>query len=290
MTDASGVRQAELDGLLDSFRDLPTIPEVLTRIWEVVEDPRSSARDLEQVVMHEPPLAAKVLRLANSAYYGGRGRIEDLRTAITTLGFDTLRNLAVCLSVASRLAGKGGDSVLDHRELWRHSVATAVIARRIGRAVGAENPEELFTAGLLHDIGKFVISLGRPGAYAEIVRRSHDEELEKIEAEREVLGYDHAEVGAGFARRWNFPARLEELIGGHHDPASDDRSVAARVLAVADRLANDLAGEGLLLDGREEAPVVDELVALGLEPEAVGQLDPVLRADIDRAREFLNLI
>ena len=94
---------AQLDTLLASFRDLPTIPEVLARIWQLVDDPRSSASDLERVVSHEPPLAAKVLRLANSPYYGGRGRVQDVRAAITTLGFDTL--VAVLSALLALVAG-----------------------------------------------------------------------------------------------------------------------------------------------------------------------------------------
>jgi len=210
---------SELDRLLEGFQDIPTIPEVLIRIWQLLDDPRSSARDLEEVVALEPPLAAKVLRLANSPYYGGRGRIRDVRMAITTLGFDTLRNLAVCLSVASRLVGRPGeDRVLDHKELWRHSVATAVLARRLGQDLGLCSSDEAFTGGLLHDIGRFVISLGRPGAYAEVVRRaaSAEEALSLEEEERAVLGFDHAAVGAAFARRWNFPDALVRIIRAHH--------------------------------------------------------------------------
>ena len=126
--DVPEVANAELDALLGSFRDLPTIPEVLARIWQLVDDPRSSASDLERVVSHEPPLAAKVLRLANSPYYGGRGRVQDVRAAITTLGFDTLRNLAVCLSVAGGLAARQtAASVLDRREL-RHDLRARLAA------------------------------------------------------------------------------------------------------------------------------------------------------------------
>jgi len=278
----------ELDALLADFRDIPTIPEVLVRIWQLVDDPRSSAKDLEVVVSMEPPLAAKVLRLANSPYYGGRGRIGDVRMAITALGFDTLRNLAVCLSVAQGLAGKkGADRVLDRKALWRHSVATAVLSRRFAPP---ECGEEAFTAGLLHDIGKFVISLGRPEAYGEIARRAIEDEVPFERAEREVLGFDHATAGAAFARQWNFPDKLQAWIHEHHRPPAPGDDATLRAVRLADRVAHAL-GVGAAIMALEAAPPdADDLEAAGLDFESLVDHEEELREDISRAHEFMNLI
>jgi putative nucleotidyltransferase with HDIG domain len=284
-------RPEDLGEWIDGLTDLPTIPEVLARIWQLVDDPRSSARDLEGLVRHEPPLAAKVLRLANSPYYGGRGRIQDVRTAITALGFDTLRNLAVCLSVASGLGSPiPSESLLDRRELWRHSVATAVIARRLARLREMPGAEELFTAGLLHDIGKFVIALAFPQAYAEIVRRGLEQGLDLCDAERAVIGFDHAQVGAAFAARWNFPERLQELIAQHHgDIHSEDPSVH-HVLRVADGLAHGVERTRVLAEYEPPGPLLEDLSALGLDESQLAAHEGDFRDDIDRAQEFLNLV
>lgn len=281
---------AELEALLRSFRDVPTIPEVLARIWQLVDDPRSSASDLEKVVSMEPPLAAKVLRLANSPYYGGRGRVKDVQMAITSLGFDTLRNLAICLGVASSLSDtEARDPVLDRKALWQHSVSTAVLAQHLAIAVGSTSPDEVFTAGLLHDFGQFVISLGRPEAYAEILRRIDTGGLDLVEAERQVLGYDHAQVGAEFARQWHFPASLRDMIVDHHD-RREEASRELRVMRVANALSHEWWGlaplEGV------EAPVVDEgdLRELGLDVHWLEEHREELVEEIDRAQEFMNLI
>lgn len=289
--DASAVAHAELDALLDSFQDLPTIPEVLARIWQLVDDPRSSARDLEQVVTLEPPLAAKVLRLANSPYYGGRGRVKDVQMAITALGFDTLRNLAVCLSVASGLAQREArQSVMDQRALWRHSVTCAVVARRLAHDAAIDEAEEVFTAGLLHDIGMFVIALGRPDAYAEVARIGLQRGVDQGQAEREVLGFDHAEVGSAFARRWHFPAGLQELIAGHHRSASSDTSRLNHVMRLADALSYRIEDTQVLPEF--EHPEVDsiDLEALDIDLDHLDELTAELRLDIERAQEFMNLV
>lgn len=289
--EAPAVASEQLDELLASFRDLPTIPEVLARIWQLVDDPRSSAGDLERVVSHEPPLAAKVLRLANSPYYGGRGRVQDVRSAITTLGFDTLRNLAVCLSVAGGLASREAqDSLLDRRELWRHSVACAVAARRLARELGLDEPEEVFTAGLLHDIGIFVVALGRPQAYAEIVRVGLAQNLDQCEAERSVLGFDHAEVGCAFAQRWNFPLSLQDLIANHHSPVAGDRAQSKHVLRLADALAHRVLSAPVLPEFEMRCVEETDLVALGLTHDGLEALFVSILEDVERANEFMNLV
>ena len=282
---------AQLDTLLASFRDLPTIPEVLARIWQLVDDPRSSASDLERVVSHEPPLAAKVLRLANSPYYGGRGRVQDVRAAITTLGFDTLRNLAVCLSVAGGLATREAPgSMLDRRQLWRHSVACAVGARRLARELGLEAPEEVFTAGLLHDIGVFVIALGRPQAYDEIVRVGLAQNCDQCEAERQVLGFDHAQVGRAFAQRWHFPSRLQDLIAHHHESEGGEGTPSERVLRVADALAHRALDASVLPEFEPRVVQAADLDALGLGAERIETIFSAMVEDVARANDFMNLV
>jgi putative nucleotidyltransferase with HDIG domain len=283
--------RARCSELVSSFQDIPTIPEVLARIWQLVDDPRSSAADLEKVVSMEPPLAAKVLRLVNSPYYGGRGRIQDVKTAITHLGFHTLRNLAICLSVASSLRRPGGTvSIVNHRALWQHSVATAVLARALAREVGLEEAEEAFTAGLLHDIGKFVISLGRPEAYAEILRRSQDAEMTLEEAEASVLGFDHAILGADFAERWHFPQRLCELILRHHQSREGEVDREMLVLRLADAMSHELRSVQVLGVERLRGVEPCDLESLGLSGDWYEGSRDRLAGEIDEAQEFMNLL
>ncbi len=282
---------AEMQDLLASFQDIPTIPEVLARVWQLVDDPNSSASDLEKVVSMEPPLAAKVLRLANSPYYGGRGRVQDVQMAITSLGFQTLRNLAICLSVASSLGNpRPQASIVDHRALWQHSVAVAVLARALAAEVGAVEADEVFTAGLLHDLGKFVISLGCPDAYPKVVRQHQVEGVTLPQAERAILGFDHADLGRAFAERWRFPERLQTLIHSHHVAPTGGMERAKHVLRLADALSYELRPVRIL--GIEEEHAVDprDLDQLGLTPEWVDDARERLAARVCEAQEFMNLL
>ncbi len=280
-----------LEEILEGFHDIPTIPEVLVRIWQIVDDPKSSASDLEEVVRLEPPLAAKVLRLANSPYFGGRGRIADVRMAITTLGFETLRNLAVCLSVASGLAGRQPtESRLDTRQLWQHCVATGVVARALAKERGLDRPDEAFTAGLLHDIGKFVIGMGRPDAYGEVARLVVDEGLDPRAAEVAVLGFDHAIVGMAFAARWNFPPRLQAVLCHHHDTGRDDLDDVFHAVVLANRITYALDDYAIIPGCPGHGPDDAHFEAFKMEPAWLDEHSDELRSEIDEAHEFMNLV
>lgn len=281
----------EVEQILDSFRVLPTIPEVLVRIWQLVEDPQSSARELQQVVSLDPALASRLLRLANSPYYGSKSTIQDVRGAINVLGFDVIRELAVCLAVTRQLVeNEATDDSMDRRALWRHCVATAVVSRETSLALAVGSAEECFTGGLLHDIGKYVISLGRPGAYAAVTARAAQQHEGILSAEREVLGYDHASIGAAFARRWNFPAPIRETIRCHHDTGVASRPGSVDVVAFAngftDALHDYRAGGG----ERGSGPHPQHLLNLGVNSTWVEDQSARWARKIGEAQELLSLI
>jgi putative nucleotidyltransferase with HDIG domain len=283
--------ERHVEEILEGIRELPTIPEVLVRIWQLVDDPSSSARDLQEVVMLDPPLAARVLRLANSPYYGGKTNIQDIRSAITVLGFDVIRNLAVCLAVTKRLVEEAPrDRVLDRRALWRHCVATAVVSREVAVALRIGHPEESFTGGLLHDVGMYVIGLVRPGIYAPVVERAIAGRTPLADAERQVLGYDHAAMGSAFAARWNFPPRIRDVIGRHHERMATEHPGTVEVVAFADRQAAASGQFRVFPQLHEEGPEAQHLRNLGITPEWVQQHEAPFGAKIGEAQEFMNLI
>lgn len=284
-----GHEAARADALVASFDDLPTLPDVLVRIWQIVDDPDASARDLESAVSLDAALAAKVLRLANSPFYGRRTPAASVQTAITALGFDTIRNLAVCLTVARSLGqGSGEERVLDRHGLWRHGVAVGVLARALCRDVGLPGREEAFTSGLLHDIGKYVLSIGRPRAYTAIVELVRERGLPLRMAEREEIGADHADLGAAFARHWGFPDSMVSAIGGHH--GVEDQPTLATVIGVADALAHELA-PCVVLPGVDPGPVPPAgLAALGVDRNWLDERSDAWAAEIAAAQDFMDLV
>lgn len=290
--------QAELARMIAEIEELPSIPETLLEVLRVIDDPASGAPDLASVVRLDAPLTAKILRLANSPFYGSRTDISDVGRSISVLGYRTMRNVAITLTVATSLvsavARAGGR--LDYRELWRHSVITGAIAKHLAILIGDPEPEEIFAAGLLHDLGKFVLELHAPEAYDKIVHERRRSRRHLSAMERETFGYDHAEVGAAFATSWRFPEILVRCIGDHHQqrrPAAQGTlrgERAAAIVSLADYLANaqhppssDLGGDIRIVNARALYE------AVGIAQALVEEARDDLAAVIDQSTVFLSL-
>jgi putative nucleotidyltransferase with HDIG domain len=237
---SSDAPEVTLDGIREAITELPTIPETLTRILQLLEDPNSGARDLAEVIRNDPPLASKILRLANSPLYQKHREITTIQECVSVLGYRTVRQVALCVAVVASLGRECADreATLDYRDLWRHCVAVGTIAQSFARTVRHEAPETVFTGGLLHDLGKFVLTICHPRRYAETIAERRRSGRALVAVERSELGFDHAQAGRALADHWHFPAELLAMIAGHHDPVAPDRAVA--LVALADCVANTL--------------------------------------------------
>jgi HD-like signal output (HDOD) protein len=286
-----------LETMMRAIEELPSIPETLIKILKVMDDPHSSARDLAEVVRLDAPLTAKILRLANSPYYGTSGRLADMRSCLAVLGYKTIRQVAICVSVATSLLSECNRrrARLDYRELWRHAVVTAAVARQLAVEAGDADPEEVFTAGLIHDLGKFVILLHAPTQYDEVVARRHCERRPLVDVELEVFGFDHAQAGEAFGRRWRFPEVLTLGARRHHERptvvATAGRAErAAAVVTLANQLAHELVEPGSDL-GHDGTPIVMPLLyeAARLSEERVEAARPAILEAISCVGDFLEL-
>lgn len=234
-----------LQEILSDIEDLPSIPETLIEILKVLDDPDSGPSDLAEVVRLDAPLMAKVLRLANSPYYSSRGDIADINRCVAVLGYRTVRQVAICVSVATNLVGavSRSEGQMDYRELWRHSVVTAAIAKHLAQMVGYPDPEEVFTAGLLHDVGKFILEMHDPESYAKVFMERADKRLPLVEVEEETFGFSHDVMGQAFAESWRFPEIMRKVFGEHHTSktvgaAHERADLALALVQLADYLAN----------------------------------------------------
>lgn len=290
-TDLDTVR---VEALLAATEELPTIPETLIEILNVIDDPDSGPADLADTVRRDAPLMAKILKLANSPYYSPRGDIGDITRCVGVLGYRTVRQVAMCVQVATVLVRAVADTPgeMDYRELWRHSVVTGAIAKRLAVMTGYPDPEEIFTAGLLHDIGKFVLELHAPQTYARVMAGRLQKNRTLPEAEREAFGCDHGQLGEAFADSWRFPAFLGAVCGRHHEPyvANAANSPAVALVALADYLANTMEPPRADLGFDPDAcdPVALHGNA-GLDVATVEAELPVLQDEICRAAPFLTL-
>jgi len=209
-----------VDTILQSVTQLPPFPAVLQRILQLLKDPKTSAQDIVEVLQYDQAITANVLMVCNSAYFGLRRPVSSIRDAVVRIGFNQLLEIILGRGSAYLFhrAYQGYD--LEAGELWRHSVACALLSQDLAaRSNKEENPLQ-FTTALLHDIGKVILSEFVKDHFQEIKELVREGNLSFNEAEKRVLGIDHAELGAKICEQWKFPPDITEGIHYHHTPLS----------------------------------------------------------------------
>jgi len=221
---------------LITIKQLPTLPVMMTRILKCVESPHSSAEDVGRIVANDPSIAFKILRFANSAYYGQSKQIDTIQQAIVIIGFNTVKQLALATSMFESFSDVKSQRTFDRLEFWKHSIGTAVTAAELfGKASKAE-ADRIYTMGLLHDIGKLVMDIYFHNEYITAANKAARESLFISQAERSVFMSDHGEIGAWLAERWHFPNSLRIPMEYHHrvDEAELEYKRFAMMIHVAD--------------------------------------------------------
>mgnify|MGYP005839937213 CR=1 FL=1 len=271
--------------------DLPTLPAVITRILDMVADENSSAADLTGVLEQDHAISARLLRLANSAFYGLRHRVESLRRAVVVLGFNEVRQLALATSVFDNLS-KRKQFAFDPEDFWMHALGAARAAQILAdRHCRTASHEGCFTAGLLHDIGKYVLALVLQKEYQDIVNEAQASGRLLREVEFEKIGTTHARIGRWIAEKWRFPFFITNAIGNmyrvttYYEP---DRPAVA-VVALADQLSRH-AHFGYAGDGECFRPESELLSVLGVGSEEFDHLAAELEALRDEAASFLRIL
>lgn len=203
--------------LIREISGLVTLPDVYLRINRLVEDPDSTTTDIAKAISQDPSFTVRLLRVANSALYAFPSAVDNVPKAVVIIGTAQIRNLALSMSVASSFEGLPNELV-SMQNFWRHSLLCALTARYLAKEVRRCDPDALFTAGLLHDIGELVIFNRLPEQAKEALLMVLDsqDEIPIYQAERQVIGFDHADVGGELARQWKLPPLLEECIAYHH--------------------------------------------------------------------------
>lgn len=212
------MNKISLEQIIDRVEDVPALPMVTSRIMELTEDPDSTATDIEEEILKDQGLTTRVLRLANSVYYGFPRRIHTVSEATVLLGFKVIKSITLAASVSKVMMRELPGYGLERQGLWTQSQACAMIARSIAKDLKYKNPDHAYVAGLLHDIGKVILNTYVGEKYQDILELVENEAKSFMEAEREILGFDHGQVGAKVAEKWNLPEDLVESIAYHHDP------------------------------------------------------------------------
>ena len=196
---------------VEALKTLPTLPIVMTKIMKMVKDDRVSASSIGAVIEADQVLSARVLKIANSSFYGYSGKISSASHAVVMLGVNTIKGLVLGTTVFELMEkGLAG--------LWAHSMGCATTASIIARKLGADNVEDIATAGLLHDIGKVVIFTQLPRDFSKIIEITDERKATIREVEKELLGITHDEVSQWVCEKWRFPVSLREPVAYHHTP------------------------------------------------------------------------
>lgn len=263
----------ELETAIMNAADLPTIPIVAIKVMQLIESENATADELAKIVTTDPAVAARVLKISNSSFYGCRRQIQTLSSAIVILGFSTLRSLVVAASVKQVYKPYG----LTEKMLWEHSFAAGLAARIIANRTRIANEEEAFLAGLFHDIGKIIMNTLDRNKFQEVMQHCYNEGISFGQAERTIYPFSHDEVGAYVIKKWNFPEILTSAILYHHTLEFDEFEDPTVVNLTAITALADLFCLKLGIGIREPEEDIDLASSkpaqmLNIAPETVQQL------------------
>ena len=245
----SSVSTEALENLLEGLVTIPTVPSTLVEINTILDDPEGSAQDAAQVVSKDPAVAVKVLRLVNSAYYALKNPVSDVSFAVSILGLKVLKNLVVQATVLEAFGDKGKAGNLSEEYLWEHSFKAAVAASMLSRKAKDKVkmiPEDAYTCGLIHDVGKIIMAENLGTKYTKALFMGGRKKLSASQAELEAFQFDHAAVGAYLAEKWGLSGRMAKALRFHHAPwvLEEDLDANDRYLGHMLSAADGLAREG----------------------------------------------
>ena len=278
--------------VVSNIRNLPTPPIVFHQIQKVISDPEVSAGHIAGILAEDPAMSVKVLKLTNSAFYGLSREVDSVKQAVVIVGMEAIKNLVLSASVLDMFRGKSVDQ--DFQEsYWRHSLAAGcccrILARRI-RSRGFVDPDAAFSSGLLHDIGKMVVSCFLPDEHSQLKQeRKSDHTAVDYEIEERVLGYTHAQIGGFLAKQWKLPQRLGDAITFHHHPQLNDSEDPLVYLV---HYGNYLAKQAFY-DARDAyligSPQPGVMEYLQVSDDDLGNFNEVLREEYLKAETFMQM-
>ncbi len=267
--------------ILRSLVELPPMPNIILKAREIMEDPGSSLKDLSSVIEHDQAIVARVLALANSAYYGLSGMVSSIQHASILLGQKTLGEL-ITIAASSRLLSKKLKGYrLNPGDLWKHSLAVALGSKVIAEKVNYDCLEDAFIAGLLHDAGKIILDPYIEERQKTFKSHLNDGQRQFIEVEKDILGFDHAEVMSRATRFWRYPEIQSLAIRHHHFPTQSGNNELAFIVHLADLVAK---AAGFQLEDTVSSPEIDPQILqyFGFEKAELNPLIAEISVSVDK--------
>ncbi len=230
-----------VESIIEAIDHLKPVSDIAGKVMALLDDPDCGMSDLSDIIRHEPALTANVLKLANSSYFGLPGKINDAKQAVVYLGMTQVVDLVLLVSCSESFSGSHAGYGLTTGELWKSAVSAAILANDLAEAKGLKQTSLFFTGALLRDIGKVVLDQHVKSAIEPIMNRVNIQSMTFREAERQVLGFDHCQVGAKVAENWHFPTPLQCIIRYSHTPfAATGCFLEASIVNMADALCRKM--------------------------------------------------
>jgi putative nucleotidyltransferase with HDIG domain len=227
----------DLEKIILETVDVPSLPTVAMKALELINDDGSSIDALEKIISRDQSFSSRLLRIANSPYYGMNRRIDTISGGVMLIGFNTMKSLVVAASLKDMHRKYG----LFEQKLWEHSLGVSVASSLLAQFTKIAQPEEALVAGLIHDVGKTILNNSMADKYLTVAQKAHDGQVMFHEVETEMFGYNHCDVGALIARKWKLPKNLEIVIEYHHSdslPVFEDKAYEGlvQIVTVADAI------------------------------------------------------
>ena len=229
---------------------LPTLPTVISKLIKVIDNPKTSVSSLSNLISTDQALTARILKMANSAYYGFSREIYTVNMAIVVMGFNAVKEMGLSLSVFDAFKDLSNIRHFDAAQFWQHSIGSGVAAKMLANRYNKKFTGEAFVSGLLHDIGKIVISQYMPKEFTAIMKKVAEKDISLEDAELNVLGTNHSEIGGWLTDRWRLPVVISECIKNHHTPwLAKKNPLLVAIVNVSDYLCHlsDIGNSGRIV-------------------------------------------
>lgn len=273
---------------------IPSFSTTVAKVLEICSSPDAAASDLNRVISYDPVLTGQLIKLINSAYYGLPNRVTSLTHAIIMLGINTVKNMVLSTSMLASFKKRLEVTALTIDDFWQHSLGVAVIAKAIAKRqqVPMDEQEEIFIAGLMHDLGKIPLINCYPELYQQALIAAKDSRLALLQAEIAAIGIDHCQVGYLIGAKWRLIDRVQAAILAHHEPAPDLHKANMRVWCITS-LANQLA-KVFSIGSSGDADIDSKLAGsmaehLGIGFNTLARMKSDIEVEIEKARIFLQV-
>jgi putative nucleotidyltransferase with HDIG domain len=252
-----------INEVVSEVSELTSLPEVSLKVNQLVDDPNSGVDEIGRVISQDPALSAQLLRIANSPFYGFNSSIDTISRAVTVLGTQQIRDLVFSTTATKAFDGIPNE-IISVDDFWHHSLYCGLLARELANHNRKAQGEMLFTAGLLHDIGHLVMFNRIPELSIKAIMHTvePDVDLELYQSERELIGFDHAEVGGNLAEQWQLPKNLVECVMYHHEP---ERAIEFPDEVLLIHIANKIASQAYEAEDEELNEIVNKIAVTKLE-------------------------